>query len=422
MDPLLIENIGNFIISMAIGALIGIEREHSHIGKERFGGIRTFILIALMGTLAAFLSQEYGSIILILIFASIAVFVMMGYIGTLYIEKNIGIVSELASLLTFLFGFMCYTGETRDFAVVLAVLTTLVLATKNYTHGFVNAVKDIELLDTLKFALITLVILPLIPNREIVLLDAWPVIALNLYQIWLMVVLISAVSYIGYIFMKVFGTGRGIVMTGVLGGLVSSTAVTLLMAEKVKANKNVMDECVFAAVIASSMMFIRILVVVAIINVSLIPKIAVPVLFTALTGIILSALVWQKRSSLDVGLDVKSPLSIGHALKFGAFFALVMLMIKVLYSNFQTAGIYATSIISGIADVDAITLSMSLMAKNSEILPVVATVAIVLAAIINTFVKFSIAWGMGTHQFGKRVGAIFAVMILVGLLSLLLLH
>jgi uncharacterized membrane protein (DUF4010 family) len=397
--------------------LIGVEREHSHIGREKSSGLRTFILISLFGTLSAMLAETYAAIILAAAFIGIILIICLGYIATVYLEKDIGLANEVAAIITFLLGVMCYLSEFQYLAIILAIAVTTLLATKRTTHEFAQKLKDVEVLDTLKFAVMVLIILPLLPNRNMTLYDSF---ALNPYEIWMMVILISAISFVGYIFIKWLGADRGIGITGILGGLASSTAVTTTMAQKVKENDLLSDACVFATIIASAVMFIRILVVVFIINSTLLPYLLIPLLAMAVTGILIAAVVWHKRTDVKTQVSLKSPLSIIPALKFGIFFAFVLLAANAANIYFGEAGIYAASMFSGLADVDAITLTLSTMSGSGLVHTKTAVIAITLAAMSNTIVKFSIAYLFGTHRFGKRVGAIFGVMIIVGAIALLI--
>jgi len=412
-----------FLISLAIGSLIGLEREHSHTGKERFGGLRTFIFISLFGTLSAMLAEIYTYLILITAFLGIILIICFSYIATVYLERNVGIVNETASLITFILGVMCYMKEFQQFAIILAILVTTLLATKRITHEFAHKLKDVEVLDTLKFAVIALVVLPLLSpyNSEI---NLYGPLTLNPYEIWLMVVFIAGISFVGYILMKFFGAEKGIGITGIIGGLFSSTAVTTTMAGKIRENNLLLKACVFATIISSAVMFMRILVVVAIINNTLLPYVLVPLLAMAITGGLLAFMVWRKRARIKTEtaeIELKSPFSIIPALKFGIFFATVLLVAKAANIYFGETGIYAASIFSGLADVDAITLSMATMSGKGLIETGTAVTAITLAAMSNTIVKFAIAYLFGTHEFGKWIGVIFGAMILVGAAVLLIL-
>ncbi|PIY60375.1 hypothetical protein COY95_02085, partial [Candidatus Woesearchaeota archaeon CG_4_10_14_0_8_um_filter_47_5] len=238
------------------------------------------------------------------------------------------------------------------------------------------------------------------------------------------VIFVCGLSFAGYILMRWLGEKKGLALTGLLGGLVSSTPVMTTMAAKAKeyGEKVAQEPFVFAAVIASSTMFLRIVVEVFVINPVLVPKIIIPMLIMALTGGIGALVIFtRKNTQQDVDTEViyKSPFTLGPAVKFGLFFAFVLFFSKFTQMHFGSKGLYATSLISGLADVDAITISVSKMA-GSEISGQVAVTAITIAACTNTIVKGGIAWLFGSRKFARQVALIFALMLLAGFLSLLL--
>lgn len=408
-----IDLILKFLIALAIGALIGAERERKQLNKSEFAGIRTFILIALFGIISAFISEFYPNFIIIS-FLGLIVLVGLSYMASTRENGDIGITTEVVALLTFVLGALCYTDEGIMIAPIFAIIITALLAAKSYLHGFIRKISEKELTNTLKFLIIAFVILPLLPNQTMGPLDVF-----NPYQIWLVVVFISAISYAGYILMKLIGAERGLGVTGVIGGLVSSTAVTTAMASRVKESEFVIRAAVFAVVIASSMMFLRVLFEVAVINPDLTPLLVIPMLGMGIVGIILSILAWKLTKIKEFGpeIELKNPFSLKPALIFGLLFIVILFVSKVADIYFGSSGLYVASIISGIADVDAITISMALLAKTT-ISPEVAVTAITLAAISNTIVKFLIALLFGTRKFGQMVGLIFAAIIIAGLIAI----
>ncbi|MGF7117364.1 uncharacterized membrane protein (DUF4010 family) [Methanobacterium oryzae] len=404
-----------FLISFAIGALIGTERERKQSEIREFAGIRTFMLIAVFGTSSAFLSTFYPNFIIIA-FLGLATMVGLSYMASTRKIGDIGLTTEVVALLTFILGALCYTDEGLQIVPIVAIIITTLLAVKPYLHTFARKISQKEMINTLKFLIVAFVILPLLPNQAI-----GPLGFFNPYQIWLMVVFISGISFAGYILMKFIGAERGISATGVIGGLVSSTAVTTAMAARVKESEFVMRAAVFATVVASSMMFLRVLFEVLVINSSLTPLLIIPMLSMGLLGISLGFLAWKTTKVREVGEDLKlkNPFSLKPALIFGLLFLVILFASEIANIYFGSSGIYITSIISGVADVDAITISMAILARDT-ISPEVAVTAITLAAISNTVIKFLIAMFFGTRKFGYLIGVIFAVIIAVGLTAVFL--
>ena len=401
-----------FLIALAIGALIGIERERKQVNKSEFAGIRTFILIALFGILSTYLNEIYPNF-LILSFLGLIVLVGLSYIASTREEGDIGITTEVVALLTFILGALCYTDEGVRLAPIFAIIITVLLAAKSYIHKFVRKISEKELLNTLKFLIIAFVILPLLPDQAI-----GPLGVFNPYQIWLVVVFISAISYAGYVLMKLIGAERGLGLTGIVGGLVSSTAVTTAMASRVKESEFIIRAAVFATVVASSIMFLRILFEVLVINPDLVPLLMVPMLSMGVLGIGLGVLAWKTTRVKEVGekIKFKNPFSLRPALLFGVLFLIILFVSKIADIYFGSSGLYVASIISGVADVDAITISMALLAKTT-ISQDVAVTAITIAAISNTVMKFGIALFIGTRRFGQIIGLIFAAIITIGLIA-----
>ncbi|MBI5460059.1 MgtC/SapB family protein [Methanobacterium sp.] len=410
MDTLLILK---FLIALAIGALIGIERERKQEGAE-FAGIRTFILIAIMGTISAYISQFFPYF-WIVAFAGLVVLVVLSYLVTTRKNGDVGITTEVAAFLTFALGLVCFTDEGMLVAPIFAIIITTLLAVKPHLHQFAHRISEKELINTLKFLIIAFVILPLLPDEVM-----GPLAVFNPFQIWLMVVFISAISFTGYILMKFIGPEKGLGVTGIVGGLVSSTAVATSMAARVKESGLLMKAAVFATVVASSMMFLRMLFEVSVINPSLLPQLSAPMLVMGVLGIILGVIIWKKTEvrQMDADLKLDNPFSLKPALIFGALFLGILFLSKIANIYLGSGGVYLASIISGVADVDAITISMALLAPET-IPPTTAVTAITLAAISNTVFKFLIALFLGTRKFGRNIGIIFLVIIIAGLITIL---
>ncbi len=403
------------LISLGIGALIGIERERRRKGAE-FAGIRTFMLMALLGTLSVFVSETFPYFLLVA-FIGLVSLIFASYIMSTKDDGDIGLTSEVAALLTFVLGAICASGEGYKFAPIIAIIITALLALKKYLHLFARRISEREMIDTLKFLVVAFVILPLLPNTYI-----GPFHVFNPYQIWLMVVFISGISYAGYIAMKIIGPEMGLSVTGIMGGLVSSTAVVTAMAGRVKESESVLKAAVFASVVASSMMFFRILFEVMVINPSLLTLLLPPLFTMGIFGISLGlTLLRTSHENVKSEVKLKNPFSLRPAFIFGALFMIILFISKAANNYMGNMGVYAAGIVSGVADVDAITVSMALLSKNNMISSYTAITTITLASISNTLVKLGIAFLLGTKNFGKKIGMVFASMIFVGLLIIIIL-
>jgi len=401
-----------FLIALAIGALVGIERERK-IKRTEFAGIRTFMLISLVGALSAYLSGTFF-LAFPVAFLGLILLIIVSYTASTREGGDIGITGEVAALVTFLLGAMCVAYDYR-LAVMLSIIVKAILALKRYIHIAVRRISEREMIDTIKFLIIAFVILPLLPDTSI---GPWGVF--NPYQVWLMVVFISAISYAGYIAMKIAGPERGLGATGIIGGLVSSTAVVTAMAGRVRESEDLMGPAVFAAVISSSMMFFRILLEVSVINTSLLVYVAPPMITMGFLGVMLAALFMRSSSGIDSEIKIENPFSVKPALIFGALFLAILFISKAASVYLGRGGVLVASVISGVADVDAITVSMSILASGGSISQSTAAAAITLAGVSNTLIKGGIALVLGTKKFGRRVGTLFIAIVTAGLLAALL--
>jgi len=402
--------IQNFLIALALGALVGLEREYASYRKKGhdYAGIRTFPLIVLFGALAAYLSDLYSIWVLIVSIFIIGSLVVVAYFTISERSRvHMGATSEVAGLIVFFVGVLCYKGELV-FATVITIIMTIILYARSMLHNFAKRIKKQELVDTLKFAVVAFVILPFLPDKGF-----GPLEIFNPFIIWLMVVFISGISFVGYILMKWLGE-RGITLAGILGGLVSSTAVTTSFAERSKKQKKIYQALVLGVILANGIMFIRILIEVFVLNRDLFNLMLMPMLTLALLTAVFSYFIWNKAKKVKGKIQLSSPFTLSPALKFGAFFAIILALVKLADHYLSSRGVYLVSFFSGFADVDAITVSLSQLAKETISLDT-ARNGIVLAALTNVAVKGGIAYIFGGKEFGRIVISLFFVLILVGL-------
>lgn len=423
MEPLSV--FARFLLAIALGALIGAERER--FGKRRdelmFGGIRSFVFISLLGAIAAYLSSIYFEWFIVPIFLGLIILIGISYYGTIFLTKgrNIGITGEVAAVLAFLMGVLCFT-ETPILALGLTVIITAFLYFKERLHGLVNKVSREEMYSTLVFAIFAFVILPFLPNQTY-----GPFDVLNPYKIWLMVVFICGLSYVGYIAVKILGTNKGIGLTGLLGGMVSSTAITMSFAgqSKKETNKNIIRLLVFGTLIANAIMFVRVIIEVSVVNKSLLSSLLVPMIVMGVVALIAAWFLWlsangkSENKKQDTDISKKSPFTFGPAIKFGILFGIVLFVVKVAQVYFGDTGVLIASIVSGFVDVDAITLSMASVA-GTEVSAKVAVSAITLAVMSNTIIKFIYAGMFGSKSFRNKLGITFAFVVAAGLITILL--
>jgi uncharacterized membrane protein (DUF4010 family) len=414
----------HFGIAVLLGALVGIEREkHRRERKaktEQTAGLRTFILFALLGACTAWLSRVFESYWIVAAGLLITgAFVVAGYVVTTRGQKEaVGLTTEVAVIIVFVLGAIDMLGGT-EIAIALAVITTAVLAYKDPMHGFVKQLGWDDVYSGLQLLIATFVALPLLPDKPI---DPWG--ALNPYELWLLVILISGLSLVGYALTRWLGPGKGALLTGFAGGLVSSTAVTVSFSREARTNP--VNTMAFASgiLVAWAIMFARVLVVVAVVNRALLGPLFLPFAAMALVAAGAAALIYLrghpdgKGASARDNLRVANPFSITSAAKFAAFFAVVLVAVKIAQDNFSDSGVYAVAALAGLTDVDAITLSMAELAKTGS--AQVAVIAIVIASLVNTAVKCGIAFVLGGPALGRPLLLAIGAMLIAGLASVLL--
>jgi uncharacterized membrane protein (DUF4010 family) len=406
-----------FGVALGIGLIIGIERGWEARGAEegqRIAGIRTFALVALLGAIWALLAEHVGQLLLGFGFLAMVVIAVSAYYRRREIRPDVGTTTVFALLITFSLGALAVMGY-EALAAATAVIVTLLLSLKLTLHTWLKSLEKEEVVAGIKLLVISVVLLPVLPNKGY---GPWE--SLNPYAIWWLVVLIAAISFVGYFAMKLAGTRKGIVFTGLFGGLVSSTALTLNFSRL--ANKVKLRAMLEAGVlIAAATMFPRILVEVAVVNHSLLIPLSVPIIVMALVLMIgaFVSLRGARQGSEVEPVPLDNPLELVTAVRFGALLALVMVLAKAFEHWFGDAGIYAVAVISGLADVDAITLSLAHMA-NGQLPQQVAGQGIVLAAIANTVVKGTLAWLVGGTAFAKRLAAVMILASIAGGVSVLL--
>ncbi|NOY06449.1 MAG: MgtC/SapB family protein [Chlorobi bacterium] len=396
-------------IALLIGVLVGLERERDRAkGEELFAGIRTFPLIALLGFLSSLLASATSYWVL-----AVALTAFFGLVITTYAfsarEGHIGMTTEVSALIVFILGALVFL-EFYTIAIASAVILTLVLTVKTPLHRLVEKIQEEDIYATLKFAVITAIILPVLPDQTF-----GPFDVLNPRQIWYMVVLIAGVSFLGYILVKVFGSSKGITLTGMLGGLVSSTAVTLSFSQKSKEAPDLGRTFSSAIILACTIMYPRVLIMIAVVNRDLLVLIWPSILILTLTGLGASMWLWRKASRRNTeGVEIKNPFELRSAIKFGLIFAVILFVSKASEFYFGDSGVYITAGLAGLTDVDAITLSMANLAKTT-LSETTAVSAILLAMVSNTIVKAGIAIVLGAVSLRKYTFPSFSILALVGL-------
>ena len=401
--------------ALAIGLLIGIERgweKREAAEGQRIAGVRTYGLIGLLGGATALIAEHFGSLIIGLAFLAVAAVLTAVYTVNLNRGNDAGITSLIAGLLTFVLGALAAMAHV-SIAVSAAVVAVLLLTHKPLLHKWVKAIEAVELQAGLKLLLISVVMLPVLPDKGY---GPWQV--LNPYDIWWMVVLIAFISFVGYIAIKIGGARRGAVFTGLFGGLASSTAVTLHFSRITRRNPVMAPALGTGILLACGTTYLRILVVASILNISLFHMLALPIVVMATLTYLPALFYWHRYSGqpTETVAGLTNPLELWPAIGFGALLAVVMVLGRATRDWVGEAGVLALAAAFGVADVDAITLSLSRMSLF-DLTPQIAVTGIVIAAVSNNLIKGAMAAIIGGRDIGVRVSLPLLLSAATGLLA-----
>lgn len=394
-------------VAAGIGFLIGLEREFakrvrdkpadpSPLVEKQFAGLRTFTLIALLGFLAALSAHSLGGWFFGIILTGFIALLVTSYVASIR-KGDIGATSEITALITFLLGGLAYEGHLL-FIIIVAVLVLLLLSFKLPLHRFVTMLTEQEVRAIIEFVIISVLVLPFLPDEGYGPNGTW-----NPKEIWTMVVLVSGISLVGYLLAKVMGSGSGTLLAGIIGGLVSSTAVALSFARKGHDGHSPTRPLALGIIAAAAIMFLRMLLVLYVVNKALALTLTVPLVVIAATGLLTAW--WMQRSAPDRPEPqpvLTNPLNFRVALQFAVLYALVRWLVVWADERFGQAGTFVAGALAGVTDVDAITLSMARMAQDPGWVTQ-AMITILIAATVNTLVKFGIVLVVGGPELRRLV-------------------
>ena len=399
-----IEVLPQFLTSLAIGLLIGLERERNPSAKA---GLRTFALVSLFGTLIALLADKSGTPwLLIAGLLAIAGMIIAAYINTPTGNNDPGTTTVAALLICYLLGILVWFGYSK-LAVMLAIATTTLLYFKPELQGMTQRLTRRDLVSILQFSVLSFVILPILPDQ-----NYGPYGAFNPYQAWMMVVLISGLSLAGYVALRWTGQRYGAPLLGFFGGLVSSTATTLLYAKHSKLNDGMLRLSAVVILIASQVVLIRLIVVSGFVSPGILRQLA-PVMGMGLVcGLIATLFNWKRlKNTGDLPmLETSNPTEIHAALGFGLLFVVVLFCAAWLSDVAGSSGLYIVAIVSGLTDMDAITLSSLRLFNLQKLSSEQTIISISLAFISNMVFKFGMAVSIGGMALAKHIAVGFFAM------------
>lgn len=388
-------------VALAIGLLIGLERgwkERDEKEGDRSAGLRTHALSGLLGGIWGLIGggEAAGMIALGIAFAVFSAVVATYRLREIRAEGSFGATTVVAAMLAFSLGAYATAGDYQA-AAAAGVATTALLALKRALHDWLERLTWIELRSALALLAMTFILLPLLPNRSVTQLAG-----LNPYEIWLMTVLIAAISFAGYVAVKVAGNEKGVVLTGIAAGLVSSTAVTMTLAGRARERPEMASLFTAGALLAGTTMMLRVLAVVALINIEVLRPLLPPLISAAAVSAGAAFLLMRRQRPVgeeSQPIALKNPFELSTVLKFGALLAVIMLLTRFASDVAGGQGLLALAAISGLADVDALTLATARQAGGA-ITTELAVRAILLVVAVNTLAKAALAWSAG----GRRPG------------------
>lgn len=405
------------VVSAGLGALIGLIRQWGEQADRQpgdFAGVRTHTLWAVLGCLGAFASEAHTPYAFALVLLVVSAHLIV-QAATAHDRANPGSTSVAGAILTMFCGALVFWEETKS-AILVAATTMVILGFKQRIHKATAAITERDIRATLQFAAISGVILPLVPDK-----DMGPYEAFNPFSTWLMVVLISGLGFAGYVAIRFVGARAGILLTGVLGGLASSTASTLAFSRRSREQPNLSEHYALAVVAACTVMLPRVLIATGLINRDFAQSLILPFAAMALPGIVYAGWVWfrrhPERQEGDTP-DLGNPLSLSTAIKFAALYAAIAFAVKAIRAEGWTEGILPLAFVSGLTDMDAISLSLASDAGAQKTSFEVATRAVILAAVSNTLLKAGMGITLGSPGLKLRLAIILGLTAAIGVAAM----
>jgi uncharacterized membrane protein (DUF4010 family) len=412
MNITVTEGLERLAVALLVGLLIGLDRERAEVRKARkeFAGVRTFPLVALAGAVPLLFDGIWAPVLAAAAFLAVAVIVAISYYRS-SAGGEIGATTEVAAITTFLLGALAGAGQLLV-AGSAGIAVSVLLVAKVRLETFSRALSADELAAVLELAVISVIVLPLLPDRGY---GPWEV--LNPRDLWFVVVLVAGLSFLGFVAVRVVGEQRGLAITGAVGGLVSSTAVTVTMADRAKADgEAVAQPAAAAAVLASTVMAVRVAVLGGLISTGVLSRLLPVAGAMAATGLIGAWLIARRPSAAPVtagGSRIRNPFSLREAVTWAVVYGVILLVSRAAIEYLGTGGVFAVAAVSAVADVDAVTIAFTKLGAQEAAWRVPAA-AIALAAVTNTMVKLGIAWWRGAGSFRPKVAAALGAVAVAG--------
>jgi uncharacterized membrane protein (DUF4010 family) len=395
--------------ALALGLLVGVERYRGREpGEKKSAGVRTFAIFCLLGAICGILATTAFTVVT---FGAVAALVLLGYYRSP--TDSVGSTTELAAILVFWIGYLLNIHEAA--AISLGIVLTILLASKQLLHRFVREqISESEFEATLKFLAVVLVVYPILPDWSM-----GPYGFFNPRQVWGLVILVSTISYGGYFLIRLLGKRRGLMLSSLAGGIVSTTAVTMSLAERARSAPETSQLMGAAAVLGNAVQGPRLLLLLWVVDRSLAQSLALPLLAMAVAGVVGSwVLIRRAGDTSEIDFPLQNPYSFGAALKFGLFFVAILLLVEVANRWLGNQGTMIASGIAGTTSTSAVALSVSDLVQQDALAPLVAAASIMIAISTNALTKWVMTWFNGTRQMALWLGGGLLTMLVTAYLAL----
>ncbi len=388
----------HLMVAALCGLTVGVEREWSARERKRppeFAGVRTFLLLGLLGGLGGELQRSGWTVLALTLLIAAVGLVVASYVATANRQEP-DATTEVAALVVIAAGALAGNGRLA-LASGIAATVALVLIEKGRIHDLVHGLRSVEIEAGVRFAVLAMVVLPLLPTGPY-----GPEPGFRPRELWILVLLFSGLSFAGYIGLRVAGAGRGYMLSGLFGGLISSTAVTLSFARQSREEKTLAGPLASGVLAACTVLFIRVAVLCAVLRRDLAWR---ALAFFALPLLVGAATVWLahgRGAKGDGEAELpKNPLGLGAALQMALLFQVVLYAVAWVKRRFAERALYGTAAVLGLTDLDALTFSM---ARSTETAAAAAARALTIGILANTLLKLGVAVSVGSPEFRRRAG------------------
>jgi uncharacterized membrane protein (DUF4010 family) len=393
---------------LAIGLIVGLKRQKNFVGN--FSVAIAFVISGLFGLLSVYFGSILNNFLIIIVsFSSICIFTAVGHLLKYKKLISANITTDIALILIFLIGALAYF-DSYPFIITISVglIIALFLESKKQLHNFYKTLTIREITNAVVFLMLTLIILPILPNHTI---DRFN--SINPYKMCLSLVLVMSVSFISYMLMKIPKIKKTLFISSIFGGIASSTATTVSMAYKAKSNQKFLNTTTFVILVASSIMFAKSFILALIINPNLGINLLIKLIIVCFIGCLLSYAFWERKVKIKEHIDIEigSPINIKTIIRF--IFVYIAFSISAYFiKNFSFTGFYTFLFVYGLLDVDAVTINLAQMSLQ-EMNPSIVSNGILIATLGNTTTKWFLVYWLGNRKNAIEVGKIFIVLIIL---------